>query len=171
MAKVWLSATGKIIQGHVLDASRAPLEEALRDYDPQLRLQWNPTKLRGWGCWEVRRRPDEKRIVEAFHFEGMDIGVLEYKELNMINHVMDVPFLNYNIIDKLKKMDSWQTSYKGKNFTNDVDYAEAKYDEKIDEKSSQEMSYNLKQHKKEIRYLMDYVLSGKNPARIADYWK
>lgn len=171
MAKIWLSATGNTIQGHVLDASRAPLEEMLRDYDPQLYIKWNPNKLRGWGCWEIRRRPNEKDIIETFHFEGMAIAVLAYKELNIINHVMDVPFLNYSVMDKLKGMDQWKDSYKGKDFTKNIEYAEAKYDEKVEDKIHADREYNLKQMKSEIRYFKDYVLSGHNPARIADYWK
>jgi len=171
--KVWLSPTGNTIKGHVLDCAVGPLVERLRDYDPQLYVTWNPRKLRGWGLWEVRRRPDTKSIVETTQCDGFGIHRMEYKELNMINHVLDVPFLNYLILEKLKKMDMWnqkETGYKGKDLVKTLDYNEAKHDEKIDEESSRELEYNLKQYKSEIGWFKDYVASGQNPYRIADYW-
>lgn len=162
--------SGRLIRGHVLDCSRGPLEEALRRYDPQLYISWNTRKLRGWGCWEVRQKPLEKNIIDSLMFKGSTIHVLAYKELDIINHVIDVPFLNYGILDKIKRMDSWAHSYKGKDFVNHMDYSEAKFEEKIENKMVDDLEYNLKQMKPELRYFRDFVLSGQNPADLAKYW-
>lgn len=176
MAKVWVKPTGSIIKGHVLDCAVGPLQRALREHDAQLYVKWNPRKLHGWGCWEVRRKPELKTIkyTDVVTFKGMTIAEPKYNELSIVNHVMDVPFLNYSVVSKVKAMDTWtkeQFGYKGKNFAKEAEYLEAKYDEKIDEESMKERDYNLKQLKSEIRDLKEFILSGGNPAQIADFWK
>lgn len=170
--KIVTNPTGNTIRGHVLDVSVDPLEQALRDYDPQLYVKWNPKKLKGWGCWEVRRKPESMVVTSSdVHDLGdYSISTPRYKELDVVNHVMDVPYLNYLILKKIHRMDIWALSHRGKNFVKDAEYAEAKYDEKLDEKSAKELEYNLKQMKHEIRYFREYVLSGGNPYRLADHW-
>lgn len=169
MAKYKTGPTGNAIQGHVLDCAKAPLERKLKEYDKQLYVRWNPKKLRGWGCWELRRKPDTKVIKETLLFHGNTYHNLEYKELNLVNHIMDIPFLNYNIIETVKSWDTWEKS-SSMGFAHDYQYLEGKMLEAEEEKAHAEATYNAKQMKHEIRDLKELVLSGFNPARIADYW-
>ena len=165
-----VNPTGKIIEGHVLDCAKKPLEEKLRQYDEFLYLQWNAKKLWGWGCWELRRRPEQHQIQQILHIGEMKIAILSKKEIGIVNHVCDVPFLNYSLLEKVKRMDTWQQSYKAKDWAHDYEYREAKYMEQMDEKRQSNLRYNLKQLKNEIRDFREYVLEGHSPADIAQYW-
>jgi hypothetical protein len=158
--------SGKIITGHVLDVAVAPLERALKDYDKLLYVKWNPRKMRGWGMWEIRRRPENKSIVDVAEFKGMSIVRLEYDELEIINHVLDVPYLNYDVITKLQAMDRWNDKYWAAN----LDYNEAVHRDEGERKNRKELIYGMKQYKKEIREFKEAVLSGHNPAEIAKAW-
>lgn len=167
---------GPVVRGNILDCAQKPFEEALRLYDPQLYVVWNGKKLRKHGCWEIRRKPEEKtvRVTDVEVFEGNTIVFPKYHELNIVNHVLDLAYLNYNAIEKLKKMDMWthkETGHRGKNLTNVLEYNHAKWLEKIDEQSADELQYNLKQLKSEIRYFKDHVNSGGNPHDLGKYWK
>lgn len=162
--------TGRIATGSVLDCAKGPLEQALKFYDPCLYVKWNPKKLKGWGCWEIRRRPEEKQVVESVSFGGATFSRVEYKEYDMVHHVMDLAYLNYNALEKLKAMDTWSEGRKGLEWVKQLDYREAKAQERIEAKASVEREYNLKQLKPQIKDLMDFVSSGGNPARLADHW-
>lgn len=173
--KVWVSPTGNIIRGHVLDTAVGPLVERLRDYDPLLYVRWNSKKLRGWGCWEVRRKPELKSVKDAdiIVYQKHTIVCPKYHELDLINHVMDVPFLNYSIFEKLKKMDMWNQKDmgdRGQNFGKEAEYLQGKYEEKIEDQALREKEYNIKQHKSLIREFKEYVLSGHDPYEIARVW-
>lgn len=170
MAKIWVGPTGKLVQGHVLDASKTSLEEKLRDYDKQLYLKWNPKKLKGWGCWEIRRLPEKKSIKEVLRYKGASYVVLEFQELNLVNHVLDVGYINYDLVRKLKSMDMWVKHKDGTTFAHDHEYQEAKLMEAADKKALENTAYMAKQHKREINDFKELILSGMNPARIADYW-
>lgn len=175
MSKVFLSPTGNTIKGHVLDCAVGPLVERLRDYDPQLYVQWNPKKLRGWGLWEVRRKPEAKSVrkEDVVVYQGNTFVFPKYHEQGLVHHVLDVPFLNYKILEKLKSMDIWEhkdVGHKGKDLNHVLDYKEAKFLEREEDKAVKELDYNLKQYKKEIRWFKDYVATGQDPTRIADYW-
>lgn len=167
---IWMGPTGSVIKGHVLDNSRVPLERKMREYDPQLYVRWNPKKLKGYGCWEVRRRPEFKRAKEVVYHKGNTLVVLDYIENGFENHLLDVAYLNYNIITELKRIDTWQESYKAKDFGHTLEYKEAKRQEELEAKAEAEKDYALKQNKTKVRDLMAFVNEGGNPARIADYW-
>lgn len=167
---VFIKPTGKIIRGHVLDCAVGPLVERLRDYDPQLYVRWNPKKLRGWGLWEVRRRPNLKSVKDAVKYKGVVYQLIDYVENDFESHVIDVPFLNYDIILKLKDMDTWTISTDAEKFSNEMDYRDKQSKEKIEADANSERRYAIKQHKSMVRDLMDYTLSGGDPSRIANYW-
>ena len=171
--KIWVAPVGKLIEGGVLDSAKKPLEETLKRHDPQLYLKWNSKKLGGHGCWELRRRPEEKRVLEVVNYKGMQLQVLGYKEFDLVNHVKDFAFLNYKILEWVRdpKNDTWSQSYKAKNFVKDYEYAEAKHQEALDDKLVEERKYNIKQHKSEIRGLMKYINEGGDPSLIVDNWK
>jgi hypothetical protein len=172
MAKIWVAPVGKLIEGHVLDCSKTKLTEALKRYDVQLYLKWNKRKLSGHGCWELRRRPEFKSVVESFELDGATYSRLEYREQDIVHHVKDFAFLNYKILEWVQdpRNDTWAQSYKAKDWSKDYEYREAKYHEAVDEKSDEERKYNIKQHRSELRSLMGYINAGGDPNLIIDEW-
>lgn len=153
---------GKLIKGHVLDVSLKPFQRALRDYDPQLYVRWNPKKLRGHGCWEIRRKPTLKTSV----FMGEHAGISYYKlmqvEYNDVHHILDCAFLNYDQLRKLQQMDTWG---KG-NFAENYEKREAEYIAAQKQKAREHLKYALKQNGTALRDLYEMVRSGISPAQI-----
>lgn len=154
--------TGRLIEGHVLDCARKPFERALRDYDKQLYIRWNPKKLKGWGCWEIRRRPAHKTAI----FQGEHAGVSYYRlmtiEFNDVSHILDCAFLNYDQLRKLKQMDTWG---KG-NFAENYEKREAEYIAAQKAKAREHLKYSIKHHGSAMRDLYEMVRSGVSPAQI-----
>ena len=163
-----IGPTGRIVRGNVLDVAEKPFTQALKDYDPLLYVRWNPVKLRGWGCWEIRRRPEKKSVVEVLPWKGGGIIKIDYRELDIVNNVLDIAFLNYNAINKIKSMDTWKIG--AQQWIRDLDYKAAKYEEAQLSKARAESQYVAKQFKHEINDFKELVLSGFNPARIAEHW-
>lgn len=177
---------GNLVQGHVMDVSLAPLEAALKRYDQQLYLHWNPKKLRGRGVWELRRKPEfktirESRVVESpkgnvfikgdiFDFGDHTIVYPKYHENHFENHVKDFYRLDYRILDWVKSKDLWDYGFRGKNTMKEAEYREAKYEEKIDEDADAERQYMIKQHRTQFNDFREYILAGGDPARLMDYW-
>lgn len=163
MSSVFMKPTGSLIKGNVLDVSVKPFERALKDYDSQLYVVWNPKKLRNWGCWELRRRPEKKVITETFDCGGYSIARLEYKESDFIHHVLDAAYLNYDILNKLKKIDMWTNK---DHFIHNLEGGEAERQQAIKDKARAELKYALRYNRKMLREMMDLVNSGANPAEI-----
>lgn len=152
MSVIFTAPTGKVIAGHVLDVNRRAFDQALRFYDKQLYTKWNPKKMRGWGCWEIRRKPDT--------------GTREY---DFIHHILDCAYLNYDQLRKLKKMDTWEKGGSDQWLSSlETWEREALVKEKI--RKQEAMAYAAKQYKTEIRAFKEMILSGVNPARIVDHW-
>ena len=168
MSKVLVSPTGKLIEGNVLDVARKPFERALRDYDKQLYVVWNPNKLHGWGCWEIRRRPDTKSVTAVHEWEGNTIVSVGWRENSLICHVLDAAFLNYDQIRKLKSIDTSVRGYS--NWISDLEYWEKKEEERQIAASRAARDYAAKQFKSEIRDFKEMIGSGFNPAHLADVW-
>ncbi len=164
--KLWTAPTGKVIEGHVLDVNRKQFERKLREYDNQLYVKWNPRKCRGYGCYEVRRRPNEKSRISYGTYQGVTFTELKYIENDFSSHIMDVPYLNYAILVKLQKIDTW----KNKNWVADMEYEEAKYQAEQEEKQRKELLYNMMQYKSAFRDFKALVLSGENPHHLAKFW-
>jgi hypothetical protein len=162
--------TGNIITGSVMDCNKNELEKRLKAYDKKLYIKWNPRKLKGWGLWEVRREPEKKRLVYKGEYQGVDLYMAEYVEMDVISHVLDVPILNYRVIDKIKKMDTWGDD-KGRNWVDRLESQEATMKEKLEAKSKEDMRYNLKQHAKEWRDFAKFVSEGGNPGQILSKMK
>lgn len=159
---VKIAPVGKLIEGHVLDVSKKPFLRALKDYDKQLYVKWNPNKLKGWGCWEIRRKPELSTPVYKGSYRGVKFYKYEYKEYQDIHHVLDSAFLNYDLLRKLKEMDTWRSDH----WINDLEYHEQKVKEKIQSERKKELQYSVKQNRKAIRDMMEMVKSGIHPARI-----
>ena len=168
--RIEVGPTGQVIRGHVLDVSQKPFLQALKDYDAQLYFKWNPNKLKGWGCWEIRRAPEESRVKEVLVWEGNTIVCLDRVEQNLVHHVLDAPYLNYRVLSKLKEMDQWTDDSRGLDFNARAEYAEAKFLEKEEERAEAEKQYAIKQHRSQFRDLKEFVASGGNPYRLADHW-
>lgn len=175
------SKLGNVIRGHVLDVNKKHLEKKIKEYDPQLYLKWNPLKSMkangkpyiqppegmywrgfGHGCWELRRRPNEKRAMPTWEIGGSIVFSLEYVENEVENHIMDFQYLNYGIVEWIKKHDAWAV----KNFTRELEYIEDKaYDRQLD-KNQDDLRYNIKHERKAMRDFQDLIKSGKNPLEI-----
>lgn len=176
--KFEVGPTGHLIQGDVLDVSKSKLTEALKAYDALLYIKWNPNKLRGNGVWELRRRPEFKTVVQREVFEGNTYSFIDYKELDMENHVLDLPYLNYEVLNRIKKMDLWVHSgydrnnkKKIHNFWDKMDGVQAEVKSAQEQKNYDDLLYNMKQQKTAIRSLKEAILSGVNPADLAKHWK
>lgn len=169
MAKLWCAPTGKISKGGVLDCAQRPLDRALRDYDPQLYTQWNAKKNKGWGTWEIRRKPNTKRVVDITEFQGVSYVTIDWAELDIENHVLDLECLNYEALTKVKSMDTW--NHNRQFFVDQLESNERSYDEKIKAQAREDMLYRAKQYRTQINEFKQMVLSGVNPGRISEYWE
>lgn len=190
MTSLKVNHESRLVQGHVLDVAKKPLLEALRRYDVQLYVKWNPKKLQGHGCWELRRKPEMKTVREGrfldtpyrgrvfFPGDIHDLGdftIVEpkYHETSFENHVKDFTHLSYGMVGWIAAHDLWtmdQCGFKGKNFTKEAEYREAKYEEKIDEDADADKQYMIKQHRTQFNDFRSYINTGGNPYRLMDYW-
>lgn len=176
---ILIGPTGNVVRGDVLDVSKAGLEAALKAYDKQLYVKWNPKKCRGHGCWEVRRKPDEKSMIFQGEFQGKKFYSLEYKELDIISHVMDSAFLSYEIVTKIKGMDQWQKSgmrhrsdyEKASEYVGEALANEQKNQAKAEQDLFKEAVYGMKQEKRAMRELREIIGRGENPNNLAKFWK
>lgn len=164
---ITVGPVGNIVQGDVLDVNKSSLERALKDYDHLLYLKWNPTKMRGHGCWEVRRKPTEKIAVYHGEIDGLPLYSLESHEIDLVNHVMDSAFLNYNILLKLNITDT----FKVKNYVDELEKHEAQVKAEKERKAKAELAYGLKQIKSQAAGLRELALSGANLNQLAKHWK
>jgi len=158
---------GKIIRGHVMDVSLKPFERALKDHDKSLYVRWNPKKLKGHGCWEIRRHPTKKTAV----YQGTHNGAAFYKlmsvEYNDIHHIMDCAFLNYDQIRKIKEMDVFD-QMRGAGIDPNSEGAfdlyitqqEEAHAQKQSEKAAETLRYAISHNKSAMRELTEMVKSG-----------
>lgn len=160
--KLWHGPTGRLVRGHVLDVDKQGFDEALRFYDKNLYTVWNPHKLGGWGCWEIRRLPTKKSMVYRGSHQGASFYDLEYVENDLIHHVLDCAFLNYDALRKLKEMDTWGN----RQWTHDLERREEEHRETVKRKADEARKYALKQNRSVTRDLYEAVRSGIHPAQI-----
>lgn len=168
---IQISKTGNLIVGHVLDVDKTHLERALRFYDSQLYLKWNPKKNEGNGLWELRRRPNEKTLVVKTMFNGSKIGILEYVESDLINHVLDIPFLNYDILNKLRQMDTWENFKGSRGYSNDMDYKRDKHDENAYLELERSQKYRARHDRKLYAEIRERFRSTSPGKRMLDTYK
>ena len=169
--KLSMDPTGKLIKGHVLDVSIKPFEEAMRFNlnDPYLYVKWSPEKMQGWGCWEIRRRPMFNSALDLCEYEGNILFKVGPKEYDLVHHVLDCAFLNYDAIRKLKEMDTWQHG----NATQYQDEVERRTRDRMErerESAAKEKRAMVRYFRKEIRADMDEIKGGANPYAIAQHW-
>ncbi len=175
--KIEVGPTGNLIKGDVLDVSVRGLTEALQFYDPLLYLKWEPKKRDGQGMWTLRRKPEFKVLTYHGEFEGKQLYTLEYKEMDLENHVFNLPSLNYKLLDRVRKADVWvRADYDRSNqrkvqaWTKKLDEDEELYKTEMEQKIHKEAMYNMMQHRSALKEYKEAILSGTNPAHLARYW-
>lgn len=164
-----MGPTGNLIRGHVLDVDEKLFNEALRFYDKQLYTKWNPKKCAGWGCWEIRRRPEYNSCLDISEFDGQLIFKVGPKEYDMVHHVMDCAFLNYDQLRKLKEMDTWVHG-NSTQYQDEVERRTRTREQREQEKKLKERKYLANHYRAEIRAFQQMLKDGTNPAVIAQYW-
>lgn len=169
--KLSMQPTGRLIKGHVLDVSVRPFVEAMRFTlsDPFLYVKWNPEKARGWGCWEIRRAPEFNSAIDIAEFDGKLIFKVGPREYDLVHHVLDCAFLNYDAIRKLKEIDTWQHG----NAKQYLDKQERMTDTRLERQVQQrqkETAYAAKHYKAEIKAFQSALRDGVNPHAIAAHW-
>lgn len=169
MSEILMGPTGSVIRGHVLDVSEKRFNEALRAYDPLLYTRWNPKKLRGHGCWEIRRRPEFNTITDVCEFEGNLIFRLEPHEHDLVHHVLDAAFLNYDQIRRLKEMDTFQYG-SASQWQDSMDRKRKDALEAAKAQAAERKREAAKTFKNEIKAFKEFVRGGGNPHLIAQYW-
>jgi hypothetical protein len=160
---------GHVSRGHVLDVNVKSFERALKNYDPMLYVEWNPKKCKGHGCWEIRRKPEFNSALDVAEIADIAIIKVGPYENQLVHHIMDCAFLNYDQLRKLKEMDTWQ-------------YGDAtQYQDLVERKTRDRREADkiaglrrrrdaARTFKKQIRALKQYILDGGNPHRIAEFW-
>jgi hypothetical protein len=166
--KLWHAPTGRLVSGHVLDVSLKPFERALKDYDSQLYVKWNPRKCGGWGCWEIRRRPNEMRAVYQGSHKGTAYFKLMYVENRDVHHVLDAAFLNYDALRKIQEMDLFRmvkdSGYGSFDELLEVKAKEAKTQQL--ERADSTLRYAIKNNGSAMRDFLNMVRSGIHPAEV-----
>jgi hypothetical protein len=166
--------TGKTVKGHVLDVSYKPFVQTLKAYDPYLYVTWNSQKLKGWGCYEIRRAPEVNSVAEIYELKDCTVVRLEPCEVNIVNHVLDCAFLNYDQLRRIKDMDVWKLGptkeRAAQSFLNNIDYKEDKAAKIGMEKARSAARYATKHFKRELSNLKEEVRSGWNPHNIGSMW-
>jgi hypothetical protein len=173
---ILIGPVGAISRGCVLDVNKKHLEKKLQEYDPQLYIKWNPRKLSGNGVWEIRRRP-EKSLVLMGEYQGHKIYSYEEVENNFENHVLDVGSLNYEVLTKIKKMDTWTLTNSEKGGTrvgkwiDDFETKEASLKDEANKKMYDDLLYNMKQNRRALNEYREVILRGENPNNLAKFWR
>lgn len=157
---IQVSNISKIVHGHVLDVKKDSLERSLKNYDKQLYLKWNPDKNKGHGLWEIRRIPNQKTAVPKTEFQGRVWFELEYVEDDFTNHILDVPYLNYGVLNKLYDMDTWRYQ----SWIDEMDYQAKRKQENEISRLDSERKELIRENRKYFAELREAVRSGYNPA-------
>lgn len=157
----------KLVTGHVLDSSVKGVESAIKFYDPLCYLKWNPDKVKGHGCWELRRRPAEKKVLEVVSYGGMDIQILGYKEYNWVHCIQDFAFCNYNIVNWMRDADLFKDEYAHRNGLLGAKLEQAENDQqaKVQAALAKEEAYVTKQVASEWGKVRSDLDSGVSLAR------
>lgn len=166
---------GRVVKGHVFDTDKKVFDRALRFYDPLLYSVWNTEKFHGRGCWEIRRRPEFNTIVDVTSLNGEEIFVLAPKEYDLVHHVLDTQFLNYDILRYLKQQDTFQyggntPEERAEKWQAEVERRTATSRELAKENGLKRRREAGKTFKNEIKAFKEYVRNGGNPHLIAAHW-
>lgn len=183
MSRIEVRHESRLVKGSVLDCAAAPLLAALRRYDSQLYFEWNSKKRGGLGCWQLKRKHELKSVKEGRYvdaptkgrvyvpgdiFPNVEFTIVAPKQRS--DFVKDFNYLTYDMVSWVASQDLWKYGYKGKDFVSEADYRNAKWMEAEEQAAHSERQYMIRQHKTQFRDLAEYIYSGGNPHRLADYW-
>lgn len=154
-----IGPTGNLIQGNIFDCNKKSFVRALKAYDNQLYLVWNPKKREGLGVWEVWRNPTKKTLVNQGVYEGNTLFTLEYKPNSFEHHVQDLEYLSYNFITRLHEMDMWNN----KQFLDQMDQRLEDDQDKLNKSEEESIKYAVKHNKKLFKELAQLTKEGYNP--------
>lgn len=173
-----MGPTGGTVVGDILDCNKETLERAIQAYDSLLYFKWNPLKQRGHGIWELRRRPDKKTIVSSVVYKGNTYCLVDYKEHDLEHHVWDLPYLGYDLLQRLKDADQFvHSNYESNQHHRMIrhlrlmDEAHFRVKEEAKAKARADMLYNLKQDKGIIKDFQEKLISGVDPNHLMRFWK
>lgn len=138
---------GCCVTGSVFDIDRKAFERALKAYWSKLFLGWNPYKNEGRGCWEVWQEPNKRQ------------------ELNDMEHwVADLPYLRWDFIQDLRRMDSWEhRAATGKQLWETMDDNYDEYDAELTRQEQDSIRYAVRHNKSVFGKLKDLAQDGYNP--------
>lgn len=157
--------TGFLVEGHIFDVDKESFTAALHEIDPLLYVKWNPYKCKGYGCWEIRRKPAQPILVDTTNVATDHLLIFDTQENSVVHHVLDCAFLNYDQIRKVKSMDT-----AGQDFGAWLDNKEAEYREEAAERGKRAIADTVSQFRKELTDLQEAVKNGANLAEIALHW-
>lgn len=165
-----LGPVGKVSEGHVLDCNKKSFEKALQHYDPMLYVRWNPKKMRGHGCWEIRRKPEFNCALDVAELDEQTALIkVGPREIDIVHHVLDCAFLNYDQIRKIKEMDTRQYG----TATQWQELVQRKTEERKELEASKGMQRRreaIRTFRKQINAFREYILNGGNPHMIGAFW-
>lgn len=171
-----IGPTGALIQGSIHDCNKSSLESAIKSYDPLLYIKWNPNKFNKMGCWELRRRPEKKSVKQTLEYGGAKYHHLDYVEIDIVNHIFDVPVLGYNLVQKIKKSDVWAAAgYDGTNLDKiyskltGIEDKRLEIQQGIKDKNMSDALYGMKQIRNQLNGYRQSILDGQNPADLVRY--
>lgn len=164
-----MGPTGKTISGHVLDVNVKAFNETLQFYDPCLYTKWNPKKLGGWGCWEIRRKPEFNTCLDVTEYEGNIILKVGPYENDLVHHVLDCAFLNYDQLRKLKEMDTFAYGSAEK-WQAEKERRARDQKQLAAEKAAKMKAEASRTFRKEIKAFKEFVQEGGNPHLVGLYW-
>ncbi len=172
---ILMGPTGNLIKGHVLDCNQKAFDETLQFYDRFLYSKWNKTKFHGRGCWEIRRRPEFNTALDVCEFEGQLLFRVGPYENDLVHHVLDTQFLNYDILRYLKQQDTRQfgggTAQEAAQKWQDERERQSRDAKELAAAHGMQLRKEAsKSFKNEITAFKDYVKNGGNPHLIAAHW-
>lgn len=180
MAKYEIGPTGHIVHGNLFDVKKESLERLVRSYEPRLYIKWNPKKRGGYGCYELRLRPEKKYAVPYGDFMGGKLFVAEEHEIEGEAHVYDLPVLSYSLLQKLRDGDTWRIfgrpddtvahQARKDQFIKELEQRERQAREDEERRLREEAIYHFTQYKSAIGDFRESILSGWNPAEMAKAW-
>jgi len=168
--KIEMAPAGRLVEGHVLDCNRKTFEKALRAYDPMLYVKWNPKKLGKHGCWEIRRRPEFNSALDIAELGDINIVKVGPYEIDLVHHVLDCAFLNYDQLRKIQEMDTKQYG-DAKQWQDTIERKSRDRQELEKSKGMQRRREAIRTFRKQINAFREYILNGGNPHMIGAFWE
>lgn len=160
--------TGKLIKGSLFDANVYRVKRALRDWDKQIHLEWNPRLRDGYGGWEIHWVPE----MELPQYQGKLDGepLYAWRKIRPSKNTVikfDIPYLHDNLVGELQKRDLWQFKAGNKQVADGLekfqDDLQTQREQEAEYKSAQARKEYMRENKAIIKDYYEYCRSGYNP--------